>query len=179
LDGLDGPAPDRGCRRGPARRRAGDEAGAGRRGRVHRGEPAVPRVGAGGAVDAQRQARPQLHRGSGRRGGAAARGSGSRDVAALYPGSVVASYGDPVGRAAPIAHTDSPDPPVWSADGSHLAYVRVDGNVEIVETRTGRSRLLRTRQLARGWASSLAVSLAADGRRTAIVRSYPAEAWIA
>jgi TolB protein len=78
----------------------------------------------------------------------------------------------------PVAHTDGPDAPTWSADGSRLAFLRLDGNVAVVGTRTGRLRLLPTRRLARGWVYGLDVSLSPHGRRAAVVNTGTGEAWI-
>ncbi|HEX6700738.1 MAG TPA: hypothetical protein VF101_08415, partial [Gaiellaceae bacterium] len=83
------------------------------------------------------------------------------------------------GRSAPVDETNWPGEPLWSADGSHLAFFRLDGHLEVVDVRTGRSRLIRTRRLADGWVYSLTVSLSPDGRHAVVVNTGHGGAWIA
>jgi Tol biopolymer transport system component len=76
---------------------------------------------------------------------------------------------------APAAFSELADAPVWSEDGSSVAFVRVDGNVEVVGVRTHRSLLLRTRRLAHAFHASFSP----DGRRLALASTWGEGAWLA
>jgi Tol biopolymer transport system component len=91
-----------------------------------------------------------------------------------------------LGRAAPMEFWLShPEPVAWSSDGKRIAFARRDHDVEIVNVRTRRSRILPTRQLIADEATpgydwvNLRPVWAPRGRYLALISNMGSGAWIA
>jgi Tol biopolymer transport system component len=72
------------------------------------------------------------------------------------------------GRAAPDLSVIDPPAPVWSADGSRLAYIGRDGNTRIVPVGGGRLWTVRTSRLLFSGSTTLRVALSPHGTRVAV-----------
>jgi len=72
------------------------------------------------------------------------------------------------GHAAPDLSVVDPPGPVWSANGSVLAYVARDGNTRVVSVKGGRLRMLRTSRLLVSGSTTFQFAPSPDGRRVAI-----------
>src|SRR5262249_42978307 len=72
------------------------------------------------------------------------------------------------GGAAPDLSVVDPPAPVWSANGSMLAYVARDGDTRILSLKSRRLPKLRTARLLFSGSTTFKLALSPDGRRVAI-----------